>query len=118
MDKLCSLVEHLVRIHPEYVITRSKHRMVAVDACCSTKIKRAKTESVSWPYLEHFMYYHHNPAVHHLQCPLCFQGHTVGLREELWDYLLSLLMSPVSLCAVIDPRGTAQVCDGVCKAEM
>jgi hypothetical protein len=85
MDKLCSLVEHLVRTHPEFVITRSKHRMVAIDDCCSTKIKRAKMESVSWPYLEHFMYYHHEPPVHHLQCPLCSQGHTVCRRSALSD---------------------------------
>ncbi|KAI9014207.1 hypothetical protein DFJ74DRAFT_681841 [Hyaloraphidium curvatum] len=81
MDKLCSLVEHLVKVHPKHVVTRNKHRMVAVDNCCSTKIKRPKMEASAWPYLEHFMYAHHEPLIHHLQCPLCNQGHTT--REEL-----------------------------------
>lgn len=81
MDKICSLVAHLVKAHPEHVVTRNKHRMVAVEDCCSTKIKRPKLDAVSWPYLEHFMFYHHTPTLHHLQCPLCKQGHTT--REEL-----------------------------------
>lgn len=82
VEELCGLVRHLVQLHGKtHVQTHQKHRMVTLDNCCTDKIRRFGAHAAKWPYLEHFLYYHHTPRLYHLRCPLCNEGHTT--REEL-----------------------------------